>query len=112
MTTTATLPVTQSTLIAGFVAEALTLIDTSAKPEIVALINSGEIKAEALLTSFLTSLPVPSGIEGALLKPIEKDLETAAESYAAKAVAQYGGEVIFDVLIDPALHKWGALLGG
>jgi hypothetical protein len=112
MTTTATPPtVTKETLIGEFADAAIAEIETLAKPEILTLIQTGEVDVEAGLANLLKNLPKPAGIEGALLSPIESAIASAADSYAAAAVAKYGPTVIF-ALIDTQLHAWAVDLGG
>lgn len=98
---------TLNTILEEFGTAVLAEIDTVAKPSIIAMINAGEVKAEAALAAFLNSLPKPGGIEGAIVAPIETALENAANNYAVAAVAKYGGEVIF-TLLDAQLHAWVA----
>lgn len=104
-------PVTTQTLIGEFADVAITEIETVAKPTIVGLIQTGEVDAVAGLANLLKNLPKPPGIEGALVAPIEAALSTAADTYAAAAVAKYGPDVIF-ALLDTQLHAWAAKIGG
>jgi hypothetical protein len=103
--------VTQQQLVGEFIDAALVAVETVAKPTIVSLINTGEVDAVAELTNLLKNLPKPPGIEGTLVAPVEAALASAAESYAAAAVAKYGPDVIF-ALLDTQLHAWAKTLGG
>lgn len=97
--------------IIGEFADAVVAAIESQKGALEPVIATAEAEVTAGLTNLLKNLPKPSGIQGALVAPLEAAFAQAAESYAKEAVAKYGPDIVF-ALLDAQLKAWAKEIGG
>ena len=105
------MPTITSKQVVGEFADAAVAAFETQKPAVEALIASGEVKLEEAVANVLKNLPKPSGIQGALVAPLEAAFESAALAYAQTVVAKYGADALY-TLLDVQLHVWAKQLGG
>jgi hypothetical protein len=103
MTATAPAPSILSTVAKGLIGATISAAQADSA-NIIAWIGSGTTEAQAWITTLLSKIPKPSGVEGLIVGPIEAAAEAGITGFIAQEVSTYTPTVLFNLFIALLTH--------